>query len=74
MLVLSRRKGESIKIGNDITIEVTRVEGNRVKLAVSAPLDVRILRTELLDRKQGDDDGLSTDGGGEARGLGAVGD
>lgn len=49
MLVLSRKIGEKIHIGNDITIEVRRVAGNRVTLAVEAPRDVRILRGELKE-------------------------
>lgn len=49
MLVLSRKIGEKIHVGNDITIEVRRVAGNRVTLAVDAPRDVRILRGELRD-------------------------
>lgn len=48
MLVLSRKIHESIKIGDDITIEVRRVAGNRVTIAVDAPRDMRILRGELL--------------------------
>ena len=47
MLVLSRKIGEKIHVGNDITIEVRRVAGNRVTLAVDAPRNVRILRGEL---------------------------
>lgn len=49
MLVLSRKTGEQIQIGPDITIEVRRVSGNRVALAVQAPRDVRILRGELKE-------------------------
>ncbi|QDV73495.1 carbon storage regulator [Botrimarina mediterranea] len=49
MLVLSRKTGEQIQIGQDITIEVRRVSGNRVALAVQAPRDVRILRGELKE-------------------------
>ena len=49
MLVLSRKIGEKIHVGNDITIEVRRVAGNRVTLAVEAPRQVRILRGELRD-------------------------
>lgn len=49
MLVLSRKIGEKIHVGNDITIEVRRVAGNRVTLAVEAPREVRILRGELKD-------------------------
>lgn len=47
MLVLSRKAGERIHVGNDIMVEVRRVAGNRVTLAIEAPRDVRILRGEL---------------------------
>lgn len=47
MLVLSRKVDQQIKIGDDITLTVVRVEGNRVRIGVSAPRDVRILRGEL---------------------------
>ena len=49
MLVLSRKIGEKIHVGDDITIEVRRVAGNRVTLAVEAPRQVRILRGELKE-------------------------
>ena len=49
MLVLSRKGGERIHIGNDVFVEVRRVAGNRVTLAVNAPKNVRILRGELMD-------------------------
>lgn len=49
MLVLSRKVGERIHIGNDIFVEVRRVAGNRVTLAVNAPKTVRILRGELME-------------------------
>jgi carbon storage regulator CsrA len=47
MLVLSRKVGERIHVGNDIVLEVRRISGNRVTIAVEAPRDVRILRGEL---------------------------
>ena len=49
MLLLQRRPGESLKIGQDIEVSVVSVEGGRVRLAISAPQDVPILRSELLD-------------------------
>lgn len=49
MLVLSRKIGERIHIGNDVFVEVRRVAGNRVTLAISAPKSVRILRGELME-------------------------
>ncbi len=47
MLVLSRKAGQRIHIGDDIVVEVRRVAGNRVTIALEAPRDVRILRGEL---------------------------
>lgn len=47
MLVVTRKKGESILIGNDIEISVSAIENGSVKLAVKAPKDVQILRKEL---------------------------
>jgi len=47
MLVLSRKAGEKVQIGNGIVVTVTRISGGRVTLAIEAPHDVRILRGEL---------------------------
>lgn len=47
MLVLSRKVGERIHVGDSITLEIRRIAGNRVTLALDAPRDVRILRGEL---------------------------
>lgn len=49
MLVLSRKKGEQLAIGPDIIIEILGVEGDRVRVGINAPKDVRIFRKELLD-------------------------
>jgi carbon storage regulator len=56
MLVLSRKVGEQIQIGPDITVTVLRVDGKRVRLGIAAPSGYRILRSELGDwLKDGDD-------------------
>ena len=47
MPVLSRKTDERIRIGDDITIVVSQIKGNRVTLAIEAPDGVRILRGEL---------------------------
>ena len=47
MLILQRKPGESLVIGEDISITVVSVDGGRVRLAISAPEDVPILRSEL---------------------------
>ncbi len=47
MLVLSRKKDDSIVIDGNITIEVVQIKGNQVRLGIKAPQSVRILRGEL---------------------------
>ena len=49
MLILARKTGESIKIGDNITLEVISVAGNTVKIGIEAPKEVSILRKELYD-------------------------
>ena len=49
MLILARKTGESIKIGDNITLEVISVAGNTVKIGIEAPKEVGILRKELYD-------------------------
>ncbi len=48
MLVLSRKIGERIVISDEIVIEVLQIKGNQVRLGVTAPPGVRILREELV--------------------------
>ncbi len=55
MLVLSRKVGEKIVVGENITIVVNRVSGNRISLGIDAPADVRIVRGELAREKSAED-------------------
>lgn len=73
MLVLSRKKNESIVIDNDITIVVVEIRGDKVRLGVEAPKDVpvhrrevydAILRNEMAAQKQVDSDHDREDKGG----------
>lgn len=57
MLVLSRKTGEVLKIGNNITVVISRVAGNRVTLGIEAPPDIRIVRGELAPKDQKPEDG-----------------
>ena len=54
MLILTRRVGESLIIGDDVTITVLGVKGNQVRIGVNAPRDVAVHREEILDRIQAD--------------------
>lgn len=49
MLVLTRKKGESIVISDDIVLTVLSVDGEHVKLGIEAPRDIDIYRKEVLD-------------------------
>jgi carbon storage regulator len=48
MLVLTRRPGQSILVGEDVQLMIVRIEGDRVVVGIDAPRDVRVVRTELL--------------------------
>lgn len=52
MLVITRKKGESILIGDDIEITVSKIEDGSVKLAIKAPKEMAILRKELFEEVQ----------------------
>jgi carbon storage regulator len=47
VLVISRKRGESIRVADDIEIVVISVDGQRVRLGVKAPRNIRVLRSEL---------------------------
>jgi len=51
MLVLSRKVGETLVIDGNITVQVVKIQGNRISLGIVAPSDVKILRGELSQPK-----------------------
>jgi len=52
-LVLSRKRKESITIGNEVTITVLAVQGDRVKIGIVAPAEVPVHRQEIQERIEG---------------------
>jgi carbon storage regulator len=50
MLILTRRVGETVMIGNDVTVTVLGVKGNQVRIGVNAPKDVAVHREEIYER------------------------
>lgn len=52
MLILTRRVGESLMIGDDVNVTVLGIRGNQVRIGVNAPKDVAVHREEIYDRIQ----------------------
>lgn len=50
MLILTRRTGESVVIGNEVTITVLGVKGNQVRIGINAPKNVPVHREEIYER------------------------
>ena len=61
MLILTRRVGETVMIGNDVTVTVLGVKGNQVRVGVNAPRDVAVHREEIFERIKREEQGLDPD-------------
>ena len=61
MLILTRRVGETVMIGNDVTVTILGVKGNQVRVGINAPKNVAVHREEIYERikreQQGDSQG-----------------
>tara|TARA_B100000809_G_scaffold156385_1_gene153680 strand:+ start:144 stop:359 length:216 start_codon:yes stop_codon:yes gene_type:complete len=60
MLILTRRVGETLVIGDDVTVTVLGVRGNQVRLGVNAPKDVAVHREEIYQRIQNEKDAVNS--------------
>lgn len=59
MLILTRRVGESLIVGDDVTLTVLGVKGNQVRIGVNAPKEVSVHREEIYQRIQREKNGES---------------
>jgi carbon storage regulator len=60
MLILTRRVGETVMIGNDVTVTILGVKGNQVRVGVNAPRDVAVHREEIYERIKREEQGGGT--------------
>ena len=63
MLILTRRIGENLRIGEDVPVTVLGVKGNQVRLGVAAPKSVAVHREEIFQRIAEENESVSSGGG-----------
>ena len=61
MLILTRRVGETVMIGNDVTVTVLGVKGNQVRVGINAPKNVAVHREEIYERIKREQQGEGSD-------------
>ena len=61
MLILTRRVGETLMIGNDVTVTVLGIKGSQVRLGINAPKDVEVHREEVYERVQAEKRAVARD-------------
>jgi carbon storage regulator len=67
MLILTRRVGETVMIGDEVTVTVLGVKGNQVRIGVNAPKTVAVHREEIFERIKREQEGGGTETGGTSQ-------
>jgi carbon storage regulator len=62
MLILTRRVGETVMIGNDVTVTILGVKGNQVRVGINAPKNVAVHREEIYERIKREQQGGDSEG------------
>jgi len=71
MLILTRRVGETVMIGNDVTVTVLGVKGNQVRVGVNAPKEVAVHREEIYERIKREEQAASSGAAKQSSGVGS---
>jgi carbon storage regulator len=74
MLVLTRKPGQSIMIGDGVEVQVLSVAGEKVRLGITAPRDISIFRNEVYDRIESEQEGSGGGDEGDGQTNAAVAD
>jgi len=62
MLILTRKKDETMVVGHEVRVKVLGVSGNQVRIGIEAPREISIMRSELLDTaQQGEAEAVASD-------------
>jgi carbon storage regulator len=61
MLILSRRVGETLMVGDEVTVTVLGIKGNQVRIGIDAPKDIQVHREEIYNKIQWEKSKISVD-------------